>query len=391
MGRSPCCDQDATVKKGPWTPEEDKLLVDYINEHGHGSWRRLPKLAGLNRCGKSCRLRWTNYLRPDIKRGRFTEDEEKLIIHLHSVLGNKWSSIATKLPGRTDNEIKNYWNTHLRKKLLGMGIDPVTHQRRTDLNLLAAATAGIPNLLAAAGFPGGPLASAAAQATTWDINALRLQADAAKYQLLEGLVRALTVTAAPAVAAPPGVDLMALLAAANGGGLGVDHHQQQQAAGASATSAASISRAVAQQYDGLLSLPALTSVTPAVTAGMASAAFAFSAGVINSGYAGDGLSSTELGHSGPSSRSNTTAAMAPPLVAASDECNNNAGGGSRTQTPCEGTPASSPFEGLDSLNLDDEVLNIDSWKDMLEQMSWLNNPNDHHAAAFTGDEQLTKS
>ena len=89
MGRSPCCDGEAGVKKGPWTPEEDKLLVDYIQEKGHGSWRHVPKLAGLNRCGKSCRLRWTNYLRPDIKRGRFTDDEEKLIIHLHSLLGNK--------------------------------------------------------------------------------------------------------------------------------------------------------------------------------------------------------------------------------------------------------------------------------------------------------------
>jgi myb proto-oncogene protein len=89
MGRSPCCEQDADVKKGPWTPEEDKLLVEYIGKNGHGSWRRLPKLAGLNRCGKSCRLRWTNYLRPDIKRGGFSDDEERLIIHLHATLGNK--------------------------------------------------------------------------------------------------------------------------------------------------------------------------------------------------------------------------------------------------------------------------------------------------------------
>lgn len=89
MGRSPCCEETG-VKKGPWTPEEDKKLIEYINNNGHGSWRRLPKLAGLNRCGKSCRLRWTNYLRPDIKRGRFDDDEEKLIIHLHSILGNKY-------------------------------------------------------------------------------------------------------------------------------------------------------------------------------------------------------------------------------------------------------------------------------------------------------------
>ncbi|CAB4267148.1 unnamed protein product [Prunus armeniaca] len=132
MGRSPCCDESG-LKKGPWTPEEDQKLVQYIEEHGHGSWRALPKLAGLNRCGKSCRLRWTNYLRPDIKRGKFTEDEEQTILHLHSILGNKWSAIATHLDGRTDNEIKNFWNTHLKKKLIQMGFDPMTHQPRTDL------------------------------------------------------------------------------------------------------------------------------------------------------------------------------------------------------------------------------------------------------------------
>lgn len=120
--------------------------MDYIEVNGPGNWRHLPKRAGLNRCGKSCRLRWTNYLRPDIKRGTFSEEDERLIIHLHSILGNKWSAIASRLPGRTDNEIKNYWNTHIRKKLLMMGIDPVTHRPRTDLNLLA----NLPNILAAA-------------------------------------------------------------------------------------------------------------------------------------------------------------------------------------------------------------------------------------------------
>ncbi|KAI3806774.1 hypothetical protein L1987_22689 [Smallanthus sonchifolius] len=132
MGRSPCCDEN-NLKKGPWTPEEDQKLIDYIQKHGHGSWRALPKLAGLKRCGKSCRLRWTNYLRPDIKRGKFSEEEENTILHLHSILGNKWSAIAGHLPGRTDNEIKNYWNTHLKKRLIQMGIDPMTHQPKTDL------------------------------------------------------------------------------------------------------------------------------------------------------------------------------------------------------------------------------------------------------------------
>ncbi|KAE8022522.1 hypothetical protein FH972_008314 [Carpinus fangiana] len=117
MGRAPCCDKDG-VKRGAWSPEEDQLLVHYINNHGHGSWRTLPKHAGLLRCGKSCRLRWINYLRPDIKRGPFSPEEEDTIIQLHGMLGNKWAAIALKLPGRTDNEIKNFWNTHLKKRLL---------------------------------------------------------------------------------------------------------------------------------------------------------------------------------------------------------------------------------------------------------------------------------
>nr|USU43561.1 MYB4 [Rosa chinensis] len=127
MGRSPCCEK-AHTNKGAWTKEEDDRLIAYIRAHGEGCWRSLPKAAGLLRCGKSCRLRWINYLRPDLKRGNFTEEEDELIIKLHSLLGNKWSLIAGRLPGRTDNEIKNYWNTHIRRKLLTRGIDPATHR-----------------------------------------------------------------------------------------------------------------------------------------------------------------------------------------------------------------------------------------------------------------------
>ncbi|XP_057420966.1 MYB-like transcription factor ODO1 [Lotus japonicus] len=127
MGRQPCCDK-LGVKKGPWTAEEDKKLINFILTNGQCCWRAVPKLAGLKRCGKSCRLRWTNYLRPDLKRGLLTEAEEQLVIDLHARLGNRWSKIASKLPGRTDNEIKNHWNTHIKKKLLKMGIDPVTHE-----------------------------------------------------------------------------------------------------------------------------------------------------------------------------------------------------------------------------------------------------------------------
>ncbi|KAK4788376.1 hypothetical protein SAY86_019695 [Trapa natans] len=115
MGRAPCCSK-VGLRRGPWTINEDNLLINYIQTHGEGHWRSLPKEAGLLRCGKSCRLRWMNYLRPDIKRGNITQDEEDLIIRMHSLLGNRWSLIAGRLPGRTDNEIKNYWNSHLSKR-----------------------------------------------------------------------------------------------------------------------------------------------------------------------------------------------------------------------------------------------------------------------------------
>ncbi|KAI4333313.1 hypothetical protein L6164_018141 [Bauhinia variegata] len=117
MGRQPCCDK-SQVKRGPWSSSEDLKLVTFIQRYGHDNWRALPKQAGLQRCGKSCRLRWINYLRPDVKRGNFTEEEEDTIMRLHGTFGNKWAKIASHLPGRTDNEIKNVWHTCLKKKLL---------------------------------------------------------------------------------------------------------------------------------------------------------------------------------------------------------------------------------------------------------------------------------
>ncbi|XP_022753660.1 transcription factor MYB36-like [Durio zibethinus] len=119
MGRAPCCDK-ANVKKGPWSPEEDAKLKAYIENYGTGgNWIALPQKIGLKRCGKSCRLRWLNYLRPNIKHGGFSEEEDNIICSLYISIGSRWSIIAAQLPGRTDNDIKNYWNTKLKKKLLG--------------------------------------------------------------------------------------------------------------------------------------------------------------------------------------------------------------------------------------------------------------------------------
>ncbi|OIW03411.1 hypothetical protein TanjilG_12008 [Lupinus angustifolius] len=137
MGRAPCCDK-ANVKRGPWSPEEDATLKSYLQIHGTGgNWIALPTKAGLRRCGKSCRLRWLNYLRPDIKHGGFTEEEDNIICTLYVQMGSKWSAIASQLPGRTDNDVKNYWNTKLKRKLMA---GKVCHKKLNDNDTLPSTT-----------------------------------------------------------------------------------------------------------------------------------------------------------------------------------------------------------------------------------------------------------
>ncbi|XP_020097066.1 myb-related protein 308-like isoform X1 [Ananas comosus] len=128
--RRPSCDKQEK-DKGVSSKPEDEKLAECIRVHGEGCWRSLPRAAGLLWCGKSCRIRWINYLRPDEKRRNFNEDEEDLIIKLHALLGNRWSLIAGRLPGRTDDEVKSYWNSHLKRKIITMGIGPSNHRLST--------------------------------------------------------------------------------------------------------------------------------------------------------------------------------------------------------------------------------------------------------------------
>ncbi|GAU21034.1 hypothetical protein TSUD_132460 [Trifolium subterraneum] len=127
MVRSSSCEKNSVVKSSVWIADEDAKTPTFVSEHGSGNWTSVPKKTGVKRCGKSCRLRLSSYV-PDLKHDNFTSEEEDLIVKLHAAIGSRWSIIAQQLPGRTDNDVKNNWNTKLKKKLSQMGIDPVTHK-----------------------------------------------------------------------------------------------------------------------------------------------------------------------------------------------------------------------------------------------------------------------
>ncbi|KAJ6902730.1 hypothetical protein NC651_020266 [Populus alba x Populus x berolinensis] len=124
------------LRRGPWTVEEDFKLINYIATHGEGRWNSLARCAGLKRTGKSCRLRWLNYLRPDVRRGNITLEEQLMILELHSRWGNRWSKIAQHLPGRTDNEIKNYWRTRVQKHAKQLKCDVNSKQFKDTMRYL---------------------------------------------------------------------------------------------------------------------------------------------------------------------------------------------------------------------------------------------------------------
>ncbi|XP_038992277.1 transcription factor MYB108-like isoform X2 [Hibiscus syriacus] len=129
-------DDHTELRRGPWTVEEDFKLIEYIATHGEGRWNSLARCAGLKRTGKSCRLRWLNYLRPDVRRGNITLEEQLLILELHSRWGNRWSKIAQHLPGRTDNEIKNYWRTRVQKHAKQLKCDVNSKQFKDTMRYL---------------------------------------------------------------------------------------------------------------------------------------------------------------------------------------------------------------------------------------------------------------
>ncbi|EOY22813.1 hypothetical protein QUC31_007926 [Theobroma cacao] len=118
------------IKKGPWTAEEDEVLLNYVKKYGPRGWSSIRSMGLLPRTGKSCRLRWVNKLRPNLKTGcKFSAEEERVVIELQAQFGNKWAKIARYLPGRTDNDVKNFWSAR-RKRLERILLTPTSNSHK---------------------------------------------------------------------------------------------------------------------------------------------------------------------------------------------------------------------------------------------------------------------
>ncbi|XP_020600221.1 myb-related protein MYBAS2-like [Phalaenopsis equestris] len=127
------------IRKGPWLVEEDAVLMDYVAKYGPHDWSSIRSKGLLFRSGKSCRLRYVNKLKPGLKSGcKFSAEEERVVIDLQARFGNKWARISTHLPGRTDNDVKNFWSIRQKRlaKLLQTSspVRPLIKQRKANGN-----------------------------------------------------------------------------------------------------------------------------------------------------------------------------------------------------------------------------------------------------------------
>ncbi|KAI3889899.1 hypothetical protein MKX03_017822 [Papaver bracteatum] len=133
------------MRKGPWMAEEDEILMAYVDKYGPRDWSSIRSKGLLPRTGKSCRLRWVNKLKPDLKTGcKFSAEEERIVIDLQARFGNKWARIATYLQGRTDNDVKNFWST--RQKRLARILQTPTVSKSQKNNGKSPVFHGLPSL-----------------------------------------------------------------------------------------------------------------------------------------------------------------------------------------------------------------------------------------------------